>query len=272
MASLDELAREQAVLAALRSSGRVSIQELAGKFGVSAVTVRKDLDALARRQLLRRVRGGAVSVGATDEGSFDGRLRQAVAAKAAIARAAARLVRDGDVIAMDASTTCYHLARELLHRRDLVVVTNGLRAATLLMAKSDATVMMPGGILRRSSGSLIAPVGDVLTGRGRIRLGFFGVVGLSTSRGLLDISAGEAQTKQHLVNACDEVHGVFDSSKADGFGLHTFAGPGQITGLWTDEGLDPAVTATWAAVGVPVTTVRVDHTLVTPFPLTGEVG
>jgi DeoR family transcriptional regulator of aga operon len=73
VASLDEFSREQVVLSALRTAGRVSVTELTERFGVSSVTVRKDLDALERRGLLRRVRGGAVSVGASDEGSFEAR-------------------------------------------------------------------------------------------------------------------------------------------------------------------------------------------------------
>ena len=105
MASLDEFAREQSVLASLKSTGHVSVNELATRFGVSTVTVRKDLDVLERRHLLRRVRGGAVSVDASDEGAFEMRLRHSRENKQAIARAVAPLVRDGDVIAIDSSTT-----------------------------------------------------------------------------------------------------------------------------------------------------------------------
>ena len=73
VASLDEFSREQVILSALRTTGRVAVTDLAARFGVSSVTVRKDLDALERRSLLRRVRGGAVSLGASDEGSFEAR-------------------------------------------------------------------------------------------------------------------------------------------------------------------------------------------------------
>ena len=164
MASLDEYEREQAVLAQLKSTGQVSVAELAATFAVSTVTIRKDLEALERRSLLRRVRGGAVSVGASDEGAFEMRLRHLKEAKRAIARTVAPLVRDGDVIAIDSSTTTFYLAQELLGRRDLVIVTNGLRHAMLFMENSSARVLMPGGVLRRSAGSLVGPIGDVLAG------------------------------------------------------------------------------------------------------------
>lgn len=252
MASLDEYEREQAVLAQLKSTGQVSVAELAATFAVSTVTIRKDLEALERRSLLRRVRGGAVSVGASDEGAFEMRLRHLKEAKRAIARTVAPLVRDGDVIAIDSSTTTFYLAQELLGRRDLVIVTNGLRHAMLFMENSSARVLMPGGVLRRSAGSLVGPIGDVLAGRGRISKGFFGVIGLSTSLGLLDISAEEAQTKSFLAAACDKVYGLFDSSKVGGFGLHSFADTARLTGLFTDDGIGADVVAQWNSAGVPV--------------------
>lgn len=253
MASLDEFEREQAVLAQLTSTGHVAVAELAVRFAVSTVTVRKDLDALERRSLLRRVRGGAVSVGASDEGAFEMRLRHSMDSKRAIARAAAPLVRNGDVIAVDSSTTTYYLAQEILDRRDLVVVTNGLRHALLMMEHSSARVLMPGGVLRRSAGSLVGPIGDVLAGRGRISKGFFGVVSVSTTLGLLDISAEEAQTKRFMAAACDSVYGLFDSSKVDGFGLHSFVDPHDLTGIYTDGAVTAEMTAEWEKARVPIT-------------------
>ena len=252
MPAMDEFAREHAILTALGADGRVVVNDLAFEFGVSTVTVRKDLEGLERRSMLRRVRGGAVGVGASDEGAFEMRLRHLRDVKQRIARSVAPMVNHGDVIALDSSTTCYYLAQELLERRDLVVVTNALRLAGLLMERSSAMVLMPGGVLRRAAGSLVGPIGDVLTGRGRIAKGFFGTVALSTVHGLLDISAEEAQTKQYLVQACDAVYGVFDSSKVTGFGLHSFASVAQIDALFTDDAIDESFVAEWAAHDVKV--------------------
>jgi len=255
VASVDEVAREQAILLAINTTGRVVVNALAEEFGVSTVTIRKDLDGLERRAMLRRVRGGAVSVGTSDEGAFEMRLRHSRDVKRAIAKSVAPIVRHGDVIALDSSTTCYYLAQELLDRRDLVVVTNGLRLAVLLMEQSSAMVLMPGGVLRRSAGSMVGPIGDVLAGRGRINKGFFGVIGISTVHGLMDLSAEEAQTKQFMTNACHRVYGLFDSSKVGGFGLHSFAATTQIDAMYTDDGIDDDVVSEWAVLGVPIHTV-----------------
>jgi DeoR/GlpR family transcriptional regulator of sugar metabolism len=252
MRPLDEFEREQAILLDLEISGRVMVNELTERFGVSAVTIRKDLGALERRDLLLRVRGGAVSSGHTDEGAWTMRVRHSRKAKRAVARAAAELVGHGDVIALDSSTTCYHLAQELVTRRNLVVITNGLRTATLFMEQTNAMVLLPGGVLRRAAESLVGPIGDLLTGRGRIQLGFFGLVGLSPKNGLMDISAEESQTKAFMASVCDQVYGVFDSSKAERFALHPFVPADRVTGLYTDDGVPPHVVASWAEIGVPV--------------------
>jgi DeoR/GlpR family transcriptional regulator of sugar metabolism len=267
MASLDEFSREQVILSALRTTGRVAVADLATRFGVSSVTVRKDLDALERRSLLRRVRGGAVSLGASDEGSFEARFTDSRDRKQAIAKAAATSVHDGDVIAIDSSTTAFYLAQEIVDRRGLVVVTNGLRLATLLMEQSSARVLVLGGVLRRSAGSLVGPIGDVLSSRGRIAKGFFGLVGLSVVHGLMDISAEEAQTKHVMAAACDEVHGLFDSTKITGFGLHPFADTERVAALWTDDEAPAGFVTEWCDQGVAVHTAAFRHRIADVVPL-----
>lgn len=256
MSGMDEFTRAEAILGILERAGRITVSELAAQLSVSAVTVRKDLEALEQKAMLRRVRGGAVSVASSDEGSFDMRLRQSRAAKKAIAERAALLVRDGDVIAMDASTSCYYLAEELLDRRDLMVITNGLKTATLFMENSTAMVLMPGGVLRRSAGSMVGPMGDVLASRGQIDKGFFGVKGLSLAHGLMDLAIEEAEAKKFLVRACKAVYGVFDSTKVGRFGLHSFADTKVVTGLYTDDQMAGSEIAAWERAGVAVHTVH----------------
>ncbi|WP_219415685.1 DeoR/GlpR family DNA-binding transcription regulator [Pseudonocardia nigra] len=256
--SLDEYSRSQAILLELDTTGRVLVSELAERFSVSAVTIRKDLETLEQRSALRRIRGGAVSARAVDEGAFETRLRARRQHKVAIARAAAALVQDGDVIALDSSTTCHYLARELLDRRSLVVITNGMPTATLFSERSDATVFVPGGVVRRSARSVVGIAGDVLAGRGRITKGFLGAHAVSPERGLLDMSLDEAQVKHHMAVHCRELYGLLDSSKFGGFSLHTAAPIEAITAVYTDQGADQQVVAALAAAGVPVRVVEVE--------------
>ena len=268
---IDGEVRVEGILSTLEHRGQVSVSELATQFGVSAVTIRKDLQALERRALLQRVRGGARSHTSEDEGSFTERLGRSAGAKKAIARHAAGFVANGDVIALDSSTSAYFLALELLNRRDLVVVTNSLRSAMVLSEESDATVVLLGGTIRRTAHSTVGDISDALVGRGRISKAFTGLAALSLERGLLELSRAEADTKRALTDASREVYALFESSKADAFGLHSFAVPDRVTRLITDTGFPDDEVARWRDADVEVDRCRIGSTAIgvgsTPVPI-----
>src|SRR4051794_6293799 len=261
MPSLDEHARSQAILSVLGATGRVEVNDLAQRLEVSPVTIRKDLDALEQRAALRRVRGGAIAARVADEGSFETRLRTRRAEKTAIARAVAPLVQDGDVIALDSSTSCHYLAQELLDRRSLVVITNSMPTATLFSERSEATVLIPGGIVRRSARSVVGLVGDVLAGRGRIDKGFVGAHGVSAERGLLDMALEEAQAKQYFAANCRQLFALVDSAKFGSFSLHPVTPTEDLTALFSDRQADPAVVAALERAGTRVHLVDVPEDL-----------
>lgn len=265
MASLREFEREAAILRELSRSGRVEVNDLAQSFGVSAVTARKDLENLERRSMLRRVRGGAVSVGTSDEGFFEFRQKVATAAKHAIASHARQFVRPGDVIVLDSSTTCFALAQVVCDIQPLTVVTNGLRTAEYLLANSRAMVIMPGGIIRRASESMVGFFDETLTNRGRIDKGFFGLVGLSTELGLLDLSPEEAQAKAMLAKPCRDVYALFDASKAERFATHPFLAADRVKAMVSDRGVPAEMHRAWTDRGI-----RWD--LVDPKPVTALKG
>jgi DeoR family transcriptional regulator of aga operon len=255
MSLMTENPRESAVLKDLAAFGVVQVKDLADKLGVSPVTIRKDLEGLEQRQLLRRIRGGAIKVSSSDEGQFNYRLRRREAEKKAIARFVADIVQDGDIIALDSSTTCYYLARVLLDRKDLVVITNGLPTASLLMEESNAMVIMPGGVLRKSSASMIAQFGLSLEGRGPITHGFFGAVSISPELGLMELDRGEADTKRSVAGACLNLYGLISSEKATQFGLHSFASPQQVSRIYSDENVSFEFAQRCAQAEMPVVAV-----------------
>lgn len=244
--------RVEGILSVLEHNGETTVAALAERFEVSAVTIRKDLQILERRSLLVRTRGGARSLTPDEDGSFTDRLGGQVAAKKAIARHASTFVDDGDVIALDSSTSAYYLALELLERRQLVVVTNSLRTASLLADESDATVVLMGGTIRRSMSSTVGDFSGVLEGRGRISKVFLGLVALSVQRGILEQSIEEAETKRALVAAAGEVIALSDSTKAAGFGLYTVAEASQVSRLITDTYFDASEIERWRNAGVKV--------------------
>ncbi len=233
--------RTAEILELLQIHSRVRVADLAARFSVSPVTVRADLVLLEQRGQLRRVHGGAVLPDdAPREGSFDARLRASVPVKRAIARVAARLVSDGDAIALDSSTSAYYVAEALADRRGLTVVTNGLRVAEMLAARSGTTVVMPGGVVRPLSQSLVGDFGGFITARGRLRLGFFGARAVSPELGYLEVNPDEAAVKRAFVDACDRVVVVFESAKTGSFGLVPFTTPDLRCTAITDGGATAA--------------------------------
>src|SRR5437764_7698854 len=199
------------VLELLETRDAVTVAELARTFDVSEVTVRSDLTLLARRGLLARVRGGARALQrGQSEVAFDVRLRVEEEAKRGIARAAAAMVADGEAVALDSSTTAFYIALELREKRELVVVTNGLRIAAALADSPGVNVLVTGGMLRLPAMSLVGDLAADVLRTTRINRGFFGARGLSFDRGLMDLNPEEVRLKQELAAACERVIGIFD--------------------------------------------------------------
>ena len=228
------------------SRDAVTVAELARDFSVSEVTVRNDLSILSQRGLVARVRGGARALqSGQSEAAFDIRLRVQEEAKRAIARAAAAMVGDGEAVALDSSTTAFYIALELRAKRELVVVTNGLRIATALADAPGVSVIVPGGVLRYAAMSL---VGDFAAGVLRttsIGKGFFGARGISAERGLMDLNPDEVRLKREMVSACECVIGVFDHTKWRRTALLSFVPTPQINAIVTDSGAPAELVQEW---------------------------
>ena len=253
---LSQSERQQHVLRLLETRDYVPVTELAEAFAVSEVTVRSDLGELARQGLVARIRGGvrALQQGQSEVG-FDLRLRLEVERKRAIARAAAERVGEGEAVALDASTTAYYLALELRSKRELVVLTNGLRVATALADAPGITVLVTGGTLRLSAMSLVGDLGTDVLRTTRINKGFLGARGLSLSRGLMDLNPDEVRIKQEMAAACEQVYGIFDGTKWHRSALLAFVHVADVTGIVTDSSAPAAEVEAWRAAGVRVITV-----------------
>jgi DeoR/GlpR family transcriptional regulator of sugar metabolism len=248
--------RMQQVLRMLESRDSVPVTELAELFSISEVTVRSDLTSLAKQGLVERVRGGvqALRHGHSEVG-FDFRLRLEVDRKRAIARTAARMVEEGEAVALDASTTAYYLALELRTKRELVVVTNGLLVATALADAPGITVLVTGGMLRLSAMSLVGDLGADVLRTTRINKGFLGARGLSLERGLMDLNPDEVRIKQEMADACEQVYGIFDGTKWHRSALLAFVAAEDLTGIVTDSSAPVDEVEAWREAGVEILTV-----------------
>jgi DeoR/GlpR family transcriptional regulator of sugar metabolism len=249
----------QQILQMLETRDSVQVTELAETFSVSEVTVRSDLTELARQGLVARVRGGVrpLQRGQSELG-FDFRLGLEVGRKRAVAQEAAKLIGDGEAIALDASTTAYYLALELRSKRELIVVTNGILIAASLADAPGINVLVTGGMLRLSAMSLVGDLGADLLKNTRINKGFLGARGLSVDRGLMDLNPDEVRIKNDMANACERVIAIVDGSKWHRSALLTFVPAASVNAIVTDESAPADKVRAWRDRGVDVVIAKED--------------
>lgn len=244
--------RRQAILERLALQGRVSVAELSAAFGVSEVTVRADLQALAERKLVLRTHGGAVPAGADSELALVLRRRRQVTEKGRIGAAGAALVEDGDAVFLDSSSTSLAIAHQLKRRRHLTVVTNSLEVAHELFDAPAIDLLLLGGSLQRATASLVGGRGVEQLDAINIEKGFFGAHGIDCDAGLTDVSPEEAAVKRPLVARCRQVIAVIDATKWGRVGVASFAALDQVQRVITDAGAPQAMVRQVQEAGVTV--------------------
>lgn len=235
-------ARRQLIVERLALDGFVSVADLGAETAVSDVTLRADLDALARTGVLRRVHGGALpATGSVREASVETTAEVAAATKARIGRAAAGLVSDGDSILLDVGSTTLTVARALVARSDLtdlVVITNGLSIALALEpAIPRFTVVLTGGTLRPLQHSLVNPmVSSGLAGI-HVDLALIGCTGIDDDGRITNVNLPEAEVKREMIAASSRRALVADTSKLGRRDLGLVAGLDEFA-TWVVAGDD----------------------------------
>ncbi len=229
--------RRRAILQILEREQRVTVQDLVQRFGVTAVTIRADLDSLARMGALERSHGGAVT--RWDRlMDFPITIKEGLhhAEKVRIARAAVELVRPEQTILLDSGTTTAQIARLLKGRYSkLTVITNALNIAYELASAQDITVVMLGGLLRPASFSMVGPQAEHALGGLAADHLFLGVDGIDPSAGLFTPDILEAKLNAIMVKVSREVTVVADSSKFGRRGLSLISEIDSINRLITDR-------------------------------------
>ena len=268
--------RRQAIGRFVEEQGRAWVADLAAGFDVSEVTIRKDLLRLEQEHRVIRTHGGAIAAGHDRaEQAFEVRQRLQREEKAAIGAAAAHLVRDGESIALDASTTALQVARHLRDHGEwhsLTVVTNGLRIAAELAGLPGVTVLMPGGRMRPEAMSLVGSWGESLLRRANIQKAFVGALGFTLEEGLTDATEEEAELKRAMVAAARQVIAVVDHTKWGLVAFATFCRAERIGLLVTDAAAPPEMVEQMRQLGGQVLQVGPEPGTGRPAPSTGEAG
>jgi len=232
--------RQQTILMRLRGSGSASVDDLTAQCGVSAATVRRDLDDLARRGLVHRVHGGAALADGGDPDAllgFEKVALQDTPLKQAVARRAARLVTDGDLVLLDIGTTVQLVALEL-RGRPVTVATASLAVVDVLRDDPAVELVVLGGLLRRSYHAL----GGALTMDGirqiHAQVAVIGTSGLTADGRVLDSTLAEVPVKRALLGAAERSVIVADAHKFPGTGRMSVCTAGQVDVVVTNTSAD----------------------------------
>jgi DeoR/GlpR family transcriptional regulator of sugar metabolism len=244
--------RRQQILETLRRDGKVLAAELSAALNVSEDTIRRDLRELAEAGLLQRVHGGALPRSPATA-SFAVRQGQAPAAKQAIARAAARLVRDGQVIILDGGTTTLQVAQRLPIGLRATVITNSPPIAIALAEHPLVEVIVIGGRLYKQS--LVAIGAATVEALSMIHADvcMLGVCSLHPQDGISVPELEEAHVKRAMIAGAAEVVALASAEKL-GTAAPYIVGPiSDLTQIVTERGVPDAVLASYRAQGITIT-------------------
>ena len=208
--------RERIIMDRLSSDGSVSVGALARDLGLSEVTIRGDLRDLEDKGWISRKRGGAT---ASIHRAILERQRVFSEQKNAIARAAAKLVQDGDVIMIEAGTTTALIARFLTDKQDVHIVTNSTLVFSYARMNPNLQITMVGGEFRRSTESMVGPIALETIGRINVRLAFVGTDGFSIERGMTTHLIEGAEIGKAMKAHAQTTVLIADSSKYGRFGF-----------------------------------------------------
>lgn len=248
--------RRSSIHALLARRGEAAIPELAERFSVSEMTIRRDLEALEEQGLVRRVRGGAISTLSRGyEPPFAQRAQEGHAPKAAIAAAAADQIEYGETAILDVGTTTLELARRLRSRGGLTIVTPNVRAALELVNEPNTRVILTGGIVRAGELSLVGDLAERTFAELNCDVLFLAVGGIHAEKGLTEYNLDDTRVKRAALHTASRCVVLADSSKFDRVCLSTIASLHEIDVLITDADESHRVAQAASEAGVEVVSV-----------------
>ncbi len=254
--------RRSAILQRIREDSSVTVSALSREFGVSEVTIRKDLRMLQDRKLLIRVHGGAIKESSASQAESEERnfsFKQLVNAreKQAIGRAAAAHIKEGDTILVDSGTTALEVVRNLHKFNDLTIITNSVSATLEALKYKRFKVLLLGGLIREPSLSVVGSLAESNLKLFYCDKLFLGVDSFSVEAGLSTPNVEEASTNQVMITRAREVIAVFDSSKVNKRALAFIASTDKINTIITDSHLPANIRGQLKAMKINVETVTV---------------
>lgn len=245
--------RRQQILALLSERKRLNNAELQIIFNVSACTIRNDLSALQNDKLIKRTHGGAVLYEENDSNlSFKYRQSKNQAEKNIICKQAADFLKDGQCIALDASSTALLFTKYLINFSRLTIVTNGLYTAMALKDYPNLKVILIGGLVSCKSGSIEGILGKEIISKINIDTAFVSAHGFTLEEGLTDFNIYECEIKRLLVERASSIVGLLDYSKLEKHSTSCFAEANKVHTIITDDKIPLEVLQKYEQYGINV--------------------
>lgn len=248
--------RRNNILHIIQERGHITTSELCKLLAASPATIRNDLHQLSLDGLINKTHGGAtvllppiepiepISDTMTAEGSkldhfsFKTRENQCSREKEAIANSALQYIQDNQCILLDASSTALTLAKKLSSRfRKLLVITNGIYTMLALKDVPNIDVIIIGGMVSKNSGSVEGILGTELLNHIHIDVAFISSNGFTEKEGMTDFNLYEVELKKKMLQSCNRIIAMIDSSKFERISSASFLASGNLDVLLTDPGI-----------------------------------
>lgn len=205
--------RQTQILTTARQSGTVLVDELALRFDVTPQTIRKDLNELCNSRLLARTHGGAMLSSGVQNMAYDSRRAIAAVEKQAIGQHAAKFIPNNCSLFINIGTTTEEVARALIHHEGLLVITNNIHVASILLPCPNIEVMIVGGVLRKADGGVIGEQAIDMISQFKVDHAVMGVSAIDDDGALLDFDYREVRAAQAIMQNSRSVILVSDSMK-----------------------------------------------------------
>ncbi|MFD6439560.1 DeoR/GlpR family DNA-binding transcription regulator [Peribacillus sp. NPDC060186] len=248
--------RKIKIIEYVRKHNVASVAQLSQDFGVHEATIRRDLSEIEKEGRLRRTHGGVVLVeGVSSEPSFTVRASERVEEKIRIAERAAEMIEEGDNIILDSGTTTLQIAKALVNKSNLTIVTNDINIAAELRDCKDIKVIVTGGILYPESYMLNGLFTDNALKTLHVSKAFIAIPAFHPKRGLTHFDDRLVSSKRSMIEAATETIVVTDHTKLGGVSLHMVAPIDQIKTLITGKEASETQIRQFVESGVAVYTV-----------------
>ena len=205
--------RQNTILTLARETGRVDVEDLSREFGVSAQTIRKDLNVLCGMRLLQRIHGGAIVGSGIENVSYEARRLLAPESKRAIGIRTAQLIPDQSSLLINIGTTTEQVALALQDHRGLLVITNNINAVEIMKGFSGVELIIAGGQVRRSDGGIVGEAAVDFINQFKVDYAVIGVSAIDEDGSLLDYDFREVRVAQAILANARQVILVTDLLK-----------------------------------------------------------